>query len=78
MSHMSVKIIMLDDVYEIRNRKEKELKYYTEQLEKLKEKMYYVQAEIKLTTTIIDIIEGENVLDLKEYIRDKRKINGNI
>lgn len=72
---MTGKIILLDDVYEIRKRKEQELQFYNEQLEKLKEKMYYVQAEINLTNTIIDIIEKEKVIDIKQYIQDKRNNN---
>lgn len=72
---MTGKIILLDDVYEIRKRKEQELQFYNEQLEKLKEKMYYVQAEINLTNTIIDIIEKEKVIDIKQYIQDRRNNN---
>lgn len=66
------KIILLNDVYEIKKRKEEELRFYNEQLQKLREKMYYVQAEINLTNTIIDIIEKEKVIDIKQYIQDKK------
>lgn len=70
---MSNRIILIDDVYEIRRRKEEELRFYNEQLDKLKDKMRYVQAEINLTNTIIEIIENEKVLDIKQYITSKKK-----
>ena len=60
------KLILLDDVYEIRKQKEKELQYYQEQLEKLYEKMSFVKKEINLTETIIDMIETESVIDIKK------------
>lgn len=69
---MPNRIILIEDVYEIRNRKEQELKFYNEQLEKLKEKMGYVQAEINLTNTIIHIIENEKVIDIKQFITAKK------
>ena len=67
------KIILLEDIYDLRRRKEDELRYYNEQLEKLKEKMFFVNREIELTTFIIDIIENERVTDIKKLITDKRK-----
>jgi len=67
------KIILLEDIYDLRRRKEDELRYYNEQLEKLKEKMFFVNREIELTTFIIDIIENEKVTDIKKLIADKRK-----
>ena len=67
------KIILLEDIYDLRRRKEDELRYYNEQLEKLKEKMFFVNKEIELTSFIIDIIENERVTDIKKLIADKRK-----
>lgn len=65
-------IINLQEVYEIRDRKERELAYYTKQLEELHQKMGFIKQEINLTHTIIDIIETEKVVDLKEYVENKR------
>ena len=48
----------------MRLRKEKELAYYHEQLEKLKAKMFFVQKEIELTTMVIDIIEKEKSVEI--------------
>jgi len=68
---MTGKIIILDDIYEMRKRKEKELAYYQEQLEKLKEKMFFIQKEIDITNLCIDIIEKEIVVDIKKLVQNK-------
>ena len=39
---MTAKLILLSDIYEVRKRKEEELAFYHEQLEKLKSKMFFV------------------------------------
>lgn len=65
-------IINLQEVYDMRARKEKELEYYNRELQKLQEKMGFLRQEINLTHTIIDIIETEKVVDLKEYVEKKR------
>lgn len=65
-------IILIQDLIDSKLRKEQELEFYQEELEKLMLKMSFVQQEIDLTNKIIDIIENEKVLDLKENIR-KRK-----
>lgn len=66
------KIILLNDIYEMRRRKEEELAFYHEQLEKLKEKMFFVQKEIEVTTLCIEIIENEKVVDIKQMVEKKR------
>ena len=65
-------IINLQEVYDIRDRKQRELEYYNRELEKLHAKMGFIRQEINLTHTIIDIIETEKVVDLKEYVEKKR------
>ncbi len=65
-------IINLQEVYDMRARKEKELEFYNKELEKLHSKMSFLKQEINLTHTIIDIIETEKVVDLKEYVERKR------
>lgn len=67
------KIILLNDVYEMRARKQKELAFYYEELEKLKIKLMYTQKEINLTNDIIDMIEGDTVMDMKQLIQDKKE-----
>ena len=60
-------IILLTDIIEQKVRKEKELEYYQKQMEELQRKMFFVRKEIDVTSVIIDIIEQEKVVDLREY-----------
>lgn len=66
------KIIMLSEVLETRVRKQKELEYYQAELEKLKEKMFFLQKDIDITNIIIDMIEKENVVDFQQHLLDKK------
>ena len=72
---MTGKIILIEDIYEMRKRKEQELEFYHQELEKLRGKLFFVQKEIDLTNYIIEIIERENVIDLKQLIKEKRENN---
>jgi hypothetical protein len=69
---MTGKIILLDDVYDLKKRKEEELAYYNDQLEKLKTKMFFIQKEIDVTNLCIELIEQEKVVDLKKLVKDKK------
>ena len=69
---MTGKIILLEDIYETKRRKEQELKFYTEQLEKLKQKMFFIQKDIDITNLCIELIEKEKVMDIKQIIKEKR------
>lgn len=66
------KIVLLTDFIEQKVRKEKELEYYTKQLEELQKKMFFLRKEIQLTNYIIEIVENEKVIDIREYLEDKR------
>lgn len=52
-------IIFLEEVYESRRLKQKELEYYKQQMEMLQERMNLVHREITITDAIIQIIEQE-------------------
>jgi|SaaInl1SG_22_DNA_1037389.scaffolds.fasta_scaffold00607_12 hypothetical protein len=65
-------LILIQDLIDNKLRKEKELKFYQEELDRLQTKMWWVRKEINLTETIIDIIEKEKVMDLQEHIRNKK------
>lgn len=67
---MTNSIILIQDLIDSKLRKEQELAFYQAELEKLQQKMYFVQSEINLTNKIIEIIETEKVLDIKERIND--------
>ena len=66
------KIIMLADVLETRVRKEKELEFYQKELEKLQEKMFFIRKDIDITNLIIDMIEKENVIDIRQRLLEKK------
>jgi hypothetical protein len=69
---MTGKLILLTDVYEMRKRKEEELAFYHEQLEKLQQKMFFVQKEIDVTNLCIEIIEKETVVEIKKLVKEKK------
>jgi len=68
------KIILLSEVIETKIRKEKELEYYAKQLEELQRKMFFVKKEIDLTNVIIEIIENEKVMDIREHLLEKKDV----
>ena len=59
------KIVLLQDVYAIKEQKERELAYYREQLEIITEKLVWIEREYKLTKDIIKMIEQESVVTIK-------------
>ena len=63
---ISNKIILLSDYIEQKIRKEKELEYYQKELEGLERKMFFLRKEIQLATFIIDIVEKEKIIDIRE------------
>ena len=60
------KLIKITDIIETKVRKEKELEFYENELKKLKQKMFFIQKDIDITNIIINIIENEKVMDIKE------------
>ena len=71
------KLILLGDFIDQRLRKQQELEFYQAELEKLQEKMYWLRRDIDLTTTIIDIIENEKVIDVKQEFERKALLGKN-
>lgn len=66
-------IIDITDIYDQRARKRKELEFYTKEMEKLMSRLSIIQYDIGVTETIIRLIEHEQILDLEQAIREKRK-----
>lgn len=62
------KIILLSDLKDLRKQKEQELKFYSEKLDELNRKLFFIQKEIDLTNFIINLIEKENLVDLRKLI----------
>jgi hypothetical protein len=58
----------------MRTRKEQELEFYHKELEKLQLKMSVLRVEMSVTNTIIEMIENENIIDLKQYTAGNRKV----
>jgi hypothetical protein len=59
------KIILLKDVYALKEQKERELKFYKEKMFELQEKMMWLEREVKLTKDIIKMIEDETITNLE-------------
>jgi hypothetical protein len=62
------KIILLTDIIDQKLRKEKELAYYQKQLEELQQKMFFLRKDIEITNLCINIIEKEQVVDIRERV----------
>jgi hypothetical protein len=68
------KVILLHEVIEQQLRKQKELAFYREQLEEIQTRIIYLDRELNITNIIIDIIQGENVVELfsKDRVESQR------
>mgnify|MGYP006444600831 CR=1 FL=1 len=60
------RIILISDFIEQKLRKEQELEFYLKQIEKLENKIGFLRREVDLTNTIIGMIKGDMVYDIKE------------
>ena len=58
------KIISLTEVIESKVIKEKELKFYQEQLKEIQHKIGFLELDLNLTKQIIGMIERESVLSI--------------
>lgn len=60
------KLIQISDIIETKLRKEKELEFYQNELEKLQQKMFFIRKDIDITNLIINMIEKEQIYDIKQ------------
>ena len=67
------KIVLLSDLKDLREQKEQEMRYYSERLEELNKKMFFIRKEIELTNFIIDLIEKEKIIDLRKLLNDSNE-----
>jgi len=65
-------LILISDIYKLKEEKEKELKFYQEKLEDLKKKLFFIQKEVELTNFIIELIEREKIEDINKLIKKKK------
>ena len=67
------KLILITDFIEQKLRKEKELEFYLKELEELQRKIGYLRSEVSLTNTIINMIKGEQIYDIKDNMISKNE-----
>jgi lipase chaperone LimK len=65
-------LILISDIYKLREEKQKELEFYRGKLEELQRKMFFIQKEVQLTNFIIDLIEKEKIQDIRALIDEKK------
>ena len=65
------KIILITDIIDQKVRKEKEIEFYEKELKKIAEKLFFLRKEQQLTQFIIDIIEQEKVVDIREQMYER-------
>jgi RNA polymerase-interacting CarD/CdnL/TRCF family regulator len=65
----SGKIIQIADLINDKLRKEQELEFYEEELQKLLIRMSFVRREIDLTNVIIDMIANEEIPDILKNLQ---------
>tara|TARA_B110000285_G_scaffold155505_1_gene173508 strand:+ start:1776 stop:2009 length:234 start_codon:yes stop_codon:yes gene_type:complete len=63
---MTSDIISLTDLIESKLKKEQEIEYYRETLQRLENKIGVLDKEVSITNLIINMIEQERVLTLSE------------
>jgi|TARA_R110000823_G_scaffold146916_3_gene277263 hypothetical protein len=63
---MTSDIISLTDLIESKLKKEQEIEYYRETLQRLEKKIGVLDKEVSITNLIINMIEQERVLTLSE------------
>ncbi len=68
------KLILITDFIEQKLRKEKELEFYLEELEKINRKIGFLRGEVNLTNTIINMIKGEQIYDIKDNMIENNNI----
>jgi hypothetical protein len=62
-------IIRIQDLVDSRALKSRELAFYNQRLEELNYRLSIVQREIAVTQFIINAIEQEQIIDLKEFTK---------
>ena len=68
---MKDNIILLSDIIEHKLQKERELQFYQQELEKLKQKMFFLEKDITITNMCIKIIEKEKLVSVPNLIGEK-------
>ena len=65
---MNKKIIFITDLIESKMQKQREIDKYESQLKIIEEKLFFLRKEKEITETILELIEHEKIMDLKNYM----------
>lgn len=66
------KLILISDVISSRDRKRRELERYQTELVKIQRQIASLEFDLRLTNTIISMIESETVLDIREHLLERK------
>lgn len=58
------KIILIKDLLDAKERHEKELAYYMERIDFLKQRMAVIKHDIEVTKTVIKLIKEEKIIEI--------------
>ena len=65
---MNKKIIFITDLIESKMQKQRELEKYESQLKIIENKLFFLRKEKEITETILELIEHEKIIDLRNYM----------
>ena len=68
MKNKSQKIIFITDLIESKINKQREIDKYESQLKIIEKKLFFLRKEKEITETILELIEHEKIMDLKNYM----------
>ena len=68
MKNKSQKIIFITDLIESKINKQREIEKYESQLKIIEEKLFFLRKEKEITETILELIEHEKIIDLRNYM----------
>ena len=67
-NNKSKKIIFITDLIESKVQKQREIEKYESQLKIIEEKLFFLRKEKEITETILELIEHEKIIDLRNYM----------
>ena len=65
---MNKKIIFITDLIESKMQKQREIEKYENQLKIIENKLFFLRKEKEITETILELIEHEKIIDLRNYM----------
>jgi len=68
MTNNNKKIIFITDLIESKVQKQREIEKYESQLKIIEEKLFFLRKEKEITETILELIEHEKIIDLRNYM----------